>query len=276
MFFHAMELYLSKLGPVISFRFANYNGLNIPTKDEWEQNISEMSAFALGAFEEAEKAKSEKELEEIYKWVVNGWTQKCIVGVSYLGGNHALGIAALIGLVPYDFSKLYFTKQNTKGLKYFGQTAATASSFFKGIREEMKEQLGEDITIKISENYSCKGVRILKPKEAEAVRKMGERFNDHHIEILPVIYTDAKTKTIIEYLDGTKNETEGPIIKKWYYNNKMYCPSELVKVKKIKYLLNYRMSKKYKHLYYFDNLLIQEPNGEYIQDNNVKAFKMEL
>ena len=279
MYLHAMELYLSRSGPVISYRFANYNPLIIPTKHEWIQNVTEMSAFALESFLEVEKAKSEEEIEAIYKKVIDGWTQKSIAGVKYLGGNHALGIAALLGVVPYEFSKMYFTRQTTKGLEYFGQTAATAPSFFKGIRDEIQKQLGEYVTIKITENYSCKGVRILKPREmkpklAAVARKREETFKDHHIEVLPIIYTDGKTKTIIEYLDGEKNEIEGPIFPKWDYLGKMVSPYEFTKADGIQSLLLYRKSRKTKMLYMLDYMLIVEPYAyEECYQENMKAFK---
>ena len=54
--------------------------------------------------------------------------------------------------------------KNISRLSFFSQIEKGVIPL-KGIRDEIQKQLGEYVTIKITENYSCKEVRILKPRE---------------------------------------------------------------------------------------------------------------
>ena len=240
---HALEIYLKRIGKVISYRFPNYNSIRFFSEEEWKESVETMVEAGLNSFVGDEKVKSKKVQEKKYKEALQKWIS-VLPGVEYLAGNHLLGIAAILGIFPFYFTELYYTT-SSKGFDFFGQKGDAIQVFLKAIVRAVQIQRNEVITIRQAENIVCKCFRHLVAKEKELKKNLGkettetkEKFSDHHIRTLPFIYLDTTNNTtIIEYTDGRKYVIEGSIFKKWFFDKKWLPLEDFLHQKPISNLL---------------------------------------
>lgn len=162
-----------------------------------------------------------------------GWTG-CIKNVGTLVGNHMLGIASIIGILPFWFNQEYAFQGTTKGVKYFSQ-----KNNIKGGTESQKRLLesimyaseslrNRKIDIRKAENIICKAFRIENPKSDD------NKWKDHHIKNFPFIFTNSLDTVTIAYVNGKIGNINGPILQKFGYKGSWKLLYEIVQISSMK------------------------------------------
>ena len=117
---YTKTLYLSRpyKTKIIGLRFQWYNKILIPNAEQWEESVRRMMFSSLIAFQMDEYASSKEKERTIYKETLMAW-QEVIPHAGPLITNHILGIAAVVGVVPFWFLNMFHISILNRSLKYF-------------------------------------------------------------------------------------------------------------------------------------------------------------
>ena len=167
-------------------RFSRYMPIEIPDDDEWSEQVRRMSCYALCAYEMDEYTTNKDNQYIVYGETLNEWV-KVMPNVASLIGNHLLGIAALVGILPAWFFDCFLLSGVNLPLEYFRDnyniltTTGHLRMLLESVAVAIESKFGIHVSCRKAENIICKVFRVLNPNTEESI------YRDHHIEDLPAL-----------------------------------------------------------------------------------------
>ena len=200
----------------------------------WRKEVREMCFYMKNSWKSVDKLKSKNGKNQEYGKLFNNTKWKF---AKVLIMNHVLGIASILGLIPFEFVTCYEKASESSGLKFLKDQHRIPAGkenmerFLDSFCASLKHQHNYYANRRISENIGCKIGRQLGRKKNNRKRA----FVDYYFEgqnVYRVCFSDEKKLQLhITYSNGNERHTaisEEPLFNHWIYNTEWLTPQQFV------------------------------------------------